>query len=45
MFYIGDTLSFSRFMSESGSYVYFALRGDFKPAEVTARLDIEPTKT
>ena len=30
-------------MSKSDSYVYFALRGDFDPAEITKRLDIEPT--
>ena len=33
-------------MSTSNSRVYFALKGeDFKPAEITARLGIEPTTT
>lgn len=33
-------------MSASNSQVYFALKGeDFKPAEITARLGIEPTTT
>jgi hypothetical protein len=32
-------------MSKCDSYAYFALRGDFNPAEVTVRLGIEPTRT
>ena len=32
-------------MSKCDSYVYFALLGDFNPAEVTARLGVQPTRT
>ncbi|WBA44381.1 DUF4279 domain-containing protein [Hymenobacter canadensis] len=33
-------------LHHSGSYVYFALKGDtFDPAEVTARLGVVPTRT